>query len=156
VLWPLAVDSLLALTKEKHEIMRGRIYARQYIPWLMVLLVLICSSSVSGQTTFTYQGKLTDAGNPANANYDLQFGLFDSLSGGTQIGSTVLRSTVSVTDGIFTVQLDFGVSAFSGANRFLEIGVRPAGGGAFTTLAPRQQINSTPYAIHTISATTAD
>src|SRR5262245_16709855 len=105
--------------------MRGRIYARQYIAWLMVLLVLICSSSVSGQTTLTYQGKLTDAGNPSNGNFDLQFALFDSLIAGTQIGSTVLRSNVAVAGGIFTVQLDFGVNAFSGANRFLEIGVRP-------------------------------
>mgnify|MGYP000184389484 CR=1 FL=1 len=39
--------------------------------------------------------------------------------------------------GVFTVQLDFGVDAFPGANRFVEIGVKPAGGGSYTTLAPR-------------------
>jgi hypothetical protein len=42
------------------------------------------------------------------------------------------------------------------ANRFVEIGVRPAGGGTFTTLAPRQQVSSSPYAIRTLSAATAD
>ena len=57
---------------------------------------------------------------------------------------------------MFTVQLDFGVNAFPGANRFVEIGVRPAGVGSFTTLAPRQQISSSPYAIRTLSAATAD
>ena len=61
-----------------------------------------------------------------------------------------------VSAGVFTVQLDFGVNAFPGANRFVEIGVRPAGGGSFTTLAPRQQISSSPYAIRTLSAATAD
>ena len=53
------------------------------------------------------------------------------------------------------MQLDFGVTAFPGANRFLEISVRP-NGGSFATLSPRQQISSTPYAIRTLSATTAD
>src|SRR6266487_3576921 len=90
------------------------------------LLIFICASSVRAQqtTAFTYQGKLTDGGNPANGNYDLQFALFDSAAGGTQIGSTLTRSSVAVSGGVFTVQLDFGVSAFPGANRFLEIGVR--------------------------------
>ena len=46
-------------------------------------LLLCCAGVVRAQTTaFTYQGKLTDAGNPANGNYDLQFQLFDSLMGG--------------------------------------------------------------------------
>lgn len=46
------------------------------------LLLLCLSLSVAAQTTaFTYQGKLTDAGNPANDNYDLQFKLFDALIG---------------------------------------------------------------------------
>jgi hypothetical protein len=63
---------------------------------------------------------------------------------------------VLVTGGIFSVQLDFGTNAFPGADRFLEIGVRPAGGGAFTILSPRQQTTSTPYAIRSANATTAD
>jgi len=63
---------------------------------------------------------------------------------------------VTITKGVFSVRLDFGASAFPGLDRFLEIGVRPAGGGAFTTLAPRQQISWTPYAIRTLSAASAD
>lgn len=120
-----------------------------------VALLLLAASAIHAQTTaFTYQGKLTDGGNPASGSYDLQFALFDS--GGTQIGSPLTRAGTVVAGGIFTVQLDFGVGAFPGANRFLEIGVRPAGVGSFTTLSPRQQISSTPYAIRTLSAATAD
>jgi hypothetical protein len=63
---------------------------------------------------------------------------------------------VSVVSGGFNVSLEFGAGAFTGANRFLEIAVRPAGGGAFTTLAPRQPILSTPYSIKSLSAATAD
>lgn len=44
-----------------------------------VLLTLILSSNAMAQTTvFTYQGKLTDAGNPATGIYDMQFRVFDS------------------------------------------------------------------------------
>ena len=59
-------------------------------------------------------------------------------------------------NGVFTVSLDFGASAFNGASRFLEIGARPAGIGTFTPLVPRQQITSTPYAIRSLNAASAD
>ena len=120
---------------------------------IVVLATRIC---VAQSSAFTYQGKLTDAGAPANGNYDLRFALFDNLAGGAQVGATQTVNTVAVSAGIFTVSLDFGANAFSGANRFLEIGVRTAGGGAFTVLAPRQPISSTPYAIRSANATTAD
>jgi len=51
-----------------------------------------------------------------------------------------------VSNGLFTVTLDFGAN-FPGANRWLEIGVRTNGGGAYTTLSPRQALTATPYAI---------
>ncbi|MFN2578359.1 MAG: hypothetical protein ABR607_11780, partial [Pyrinomonadaceae bacterium] len=112
-------------------------------------------------TAFSYQGRLTDNGAPANSNYDLQFTLWDALSGGTQqpqpAAATLTKSNVAVTGGVFSVLLDFGVSAFPGADRFLEVGVRPGGtAAAFTILAPRQQISSTPYALRTLNATAAD
>jgi len=107
-------------------------------------------------TAFTYSGKLTDSGNPANGNFDLQFALFDNAQGGAQIGANQTVPGTAVNAGVFTVQLDFGVNAFPGANRFLEIGVRPANVGNFTVLGPRQQISSTPYAIRTLNAGSAD
>src|SRR2546428_7147323 len=85
-----------------------------------VLAFLLAATGASAQTTgFTYQGRLTDSGTPANGNYDLQFALWDSLSGGTQIGATQTVNTVAVSAAIFTVTLDFGASAFPGAKRFL-------------------------------------
>lgn len=124
------------------------------IGW-MILLCVLGSIGYAQTTAFTYQGKLTDAGNPANGNYDLQFKLFDTVTvgTGTQQGATLVRNPVVVSAGIFTVTLDFGANVFSGAARFLEIGVRPAGSGsAYTVLAPRQPITSSPYAIQTLNA----
>ena len=125
---------------------------------ISVLLLTVITALVRPQTTsFTYQGALNDGGNPANGTYDLQFKLYDALSGGSQIGSTVTVNVVTIANGLFKVTLDFGATAFPGADRFLEIGVRPgASTGAFTTLSPRQKTTSTPYAIRSLNATTAD
>lgn len=116
-------------------------------------LLVACCLTVSAQTTaFTYQGKLTDAGAPANGNFDLQFKLFDAVSGGTQIGATVTNNAVAVSGGVFTTTLDFGANAFPGTARWLEISVRPAGGGAFTLLSPRQSLGTVPYAMRSLTA----
>ena len=126
---------------------------------LLLSFLIICLSLVTveaQQTAFTYQGRLTDNSSPANGNYDLQFGLFDSATSGAQIGQTQVIMNISVSGGIFTVTLDFGGSAFSGANRFLEISARTSGTGSFTLLAPRQQITSTPYAVRSLNTATAD
>ena len=95
---------------------------------------------------FTYQGSLKNNGSPANGQFDFQFKLYDALSGGTQVGNTLTVSNQAVTDGLFTVLLDFGASAFGGQARWLEIAVRQAGGGTYTTLAPRQPLSAVPYA----------
>jgi len=120
------------------------------------ILVSALTTVISAQTSaFTYQGRFTDGGTAANGTYEMQFKLFDGSS--TQIGSTVTNAAVVVSDGVFTVQLDYGSAAFSGADRFLEIGVRPAGSGnSFTTLSPRQQLTSAVYAIRAGSTATAD
>jgi hypothetical protein len=121
-----------------------------------LLLWLISFGIAQAQSTqFTYQGRLTDNSLPANGTYDFQFKLFDAPNGGAQVGTTVSLTNINVSSGIFTVTLDFGAGAFPGANRFLEINVRLAGGGAFTPLNPRQPVTSTPYAIQSLNAANA-
>ena len=122
-----------------------------------ILTVVLSAGAIFGQTSaFTYQGRLTDGGFPANGNYDLQFALFDAAGGSNQIGQTQTVSNVAVNGGVFTLTLDFGATAFSGAGRFLEISMRPSGGAVFTPLTPRQPITSTPYAVRSLNAATAD
>lgn len=124
---------------------------------LALLLGLIVSSIRAQTTSFTYQGRLTDNVLPANGPYDFQFKLFDAAVGGTQIGATVTPpSSTQVSTGIFTVTLDFGAAAFPGAPRWLEISAKQMGSGTFTTLTPRQLMTSTPYAVRSLNATTAD
>ena len=132
-------------------------YARQTL-LLILLLLLTAGASLAQTTTFTYQGRLTDGGTPADGNYDFQFALFDTntVGTGTQQGSTVNVANVTVTSGVFVVQLDFGADVFTGANRFLEIAVKQTSASTFTTLSPRQPLTSTPYSIRSLNATTAD
>lgn len=125
----------------------------------LLSLLIICLGLVTAQaqqTAFTYQGKLTDGGSAANGNYDLQFALFDSPTDGTQISTTKTLASVSVSAGIFTVSLDFGANAFSGATRYLEISARSTGVGSYMRMTPRQPISSIPYAVRSLSAATAD
>jgi hypothetical protein len=104
-------------------------------------------------TAFTYQGRLTDGGSPANGTYDLQFTLYDAASGGAAVGSTVTAADVDVADGLFTVRLDFGVNAFRGQARYLAVAVRPGdSSGAYTPLSPRQPLTAAPYALYAMGA----
>ena len=112
------------------------------------LMACLLTAAASAQTTaFTYQGRLTDGGAPANGSYDLQFSVFDALTNGTQHGVTLTNPAVAVSNGLFTVALDFGPGIFTGPDRWLQIGVRTNGNGAFTTLSPRQPLTPAPYAI---------
>jgi hypothetical protein len=124
---------------------------------LSALLLIVLVGAVSAQSTeFTYQGSLSNAGAPANGGYDFEFLLFDAVSGGSQLGSTIALNNVAVANGTFTVKLNFGNQFISGTNRFLEIRVRLSGSGGMTTLSPRQSINSAPYAIKSLGAFNAE
>jgi hypothetical protein len=59
-------------------------------------------------TAITYQGRLTDAGNPANGAYDIRFILYDADTAGAAVGSTLTKDDIAVTNGLFSTELDFG------------------------------------------------
>jgi len=94
---------------------------------------------------FTYQGFLKDSGNPANGIYDFRFSLWTAPSGGTRVGEVLFVNNVSVQNGLFTVQLDFG-AVWDGSDRYLEISVRLAGAPGYRLLTPRVKITPAPYA----------
>src|SRR5436853_614916 len=106
----------------------------------IVLYFSAFSAMVFAQgTVFTYQGKLSASGSAANGSYDFSFTLWDSVSGGAQIGGLSASGSTLVSNGIFTVFLDFGSIPFNGNARWLEVGVRTNGStGEYTVLNPRQ------------------
>lgn len=121
---------------------------------IALLTVVVGIQSVHAQgTAFTYQGRLTSSNAPFDGSAEFQFILWDSASGGNAVATNNPASVIAtVTGGLFTVTLDFGVNAFDGSPRFLETGVRTVI-GPFTTLTPRQPITATPYALRALNLT---
>jgi hypothetical protein len=113
-------------------------------------LNLPLSTAFAQGTAFTYQGQLQNNGSPANGIYDFQFVMYYAATGGPAILS-LQRPATAVTNGLFTLTLDYGTNIpaalFSGGARWLEIAVKTNGGSVFTIVAPRQQVTPTPYAI---------
>ncbi|MBC7901068.1 MAG: tail fiber domain-containing protein [Saprospiraceae bacterium] len=126
---------------------------------LIILIFCIAFTGAAfGQTAeFTYQGRFTDTAQqqPTNGTYQIRFALFDAVSGGSQIGPAIVNPSVLVTNGIFTVSLNFGASSFSGATRFLQISVFTIPADTYVGLTPRQPVTSAPYAIKALDSDTA-
>jgi hypothetical protein len=126
------------------------------LTWIIGGAQATTSSTTPRCATITYQGRLTDANVAANGQYDLQFKAFDALTGGTAQSGNVTVENAQVTNGIFTVPLNLGLSFFNNDKaRFLEIGVRAGsatGSDPFTLLSPRQPITSVPFAINAQTA----
>ena len=125
--------------------------------FVLSLSLVLAAGAVPAQTplgmSFTYQGRLSDVAGPANGPYDFELRLFAAASGGVAVGPTVAKDDVPVTEGLFTVGLDFGPAAFAGQARWLEIAVRPgASTGSYATLAPRQELTASPNALWSVAA----
>ncbi|GIW08102.1 MAG: hypothetical protein KatS3mg060_2907 [Dehalococcoidia bacterium] len=106
-------------------------------------------------TGFTYQGQLLRSGLPYSGACDFEFRLFASETGGDQLGASIIRPALSVTNGLFTTVLDFGPNAFAGQARFIEVAIKCAGDAAMSTLSPRTALTPAPYALYAVSAGTA-
>jgi hypothetical protein len=132
---------------------------RTLTKWLTVLAFsmtsLATATAFAQGTALTYQGRLNSGANAANGSYDLTFTLFVTNSGGNSVAGPLTNSATGVTNGLFTVTLDFGGGVFTGNARWLELGVRTNGSGSFTTLVPRQPILPTPYALYASNSATA-
>lgn len=100
---------------------------------------------------FTYQGQLKDGGVPINGLADFHFTLWDMENEGSSIASEGFEA-VQIDNGLFSVELNFGATAFTGEARWLEIAVAyPTGEGGWTTLTPRQPLTPAPYALYALS-----
>jgi len=123
---------------------------------LMVCLTQVGKAAVPMGTAWTYQGRLMDATAPADGLYDFEFRLFpDPILNSYQVGGTIDINDLDVIDGYFTVELDFGSSAFNGDARWLEIGIKPWDSEErHTLLSPRQEVTPTPYALYAQNAST--
>lgn len=128
---------------------------------LAVLALLGSAPLVQAQeplgTSFTFQGSLTQGSTPLSGSYDLELTLFTGSDPGTATPlGTLARNAVAVTNGVFSVELDFGPSAFTEDARWLEVAVRPTGAGPFSRLRPLQRLTAAPQSLFALRAANAD
>ena len=112
---------------------------------MMTFAMLMGLSLILQAEPITYQGQLEQSGSTFSGNANLDFRLFDAASDGNQIGATQRMSNVSVNNGQFQVELDFGAGAFDGGARYIEVAVDD------TVLSPRQRITASPVALFALS-----
>src|ERR1700722_19588014 len=89
---------------------------------VFVLYLGVCGCWAQG-TSFSYEGRLSSGGLPANGYYDFTFGLFNGSNAvvGEEVGTLVTNLDVGVSNGLFGMVLDFG-GVFTGSNYWLAIG----------------------------------
>ncbi len=119
---------------------------------VVAAFTLALASAPAMSQNFTYQGKLQDAGLPANGSFDMQFQVYPLPVGGVQIGVTDTRLAVPVADGLFSTEVSAISGAAIGPELYLEIAIRPAGSpGPFTPILPRTHITVAPLAQKSLS-----
>jgi len=123
---------------------------------LLALLILPIGSVRGQSSAFSYQGRLSSNGAALTGLYDFRFALYDSTNNPGQLLAGPLPTiSTSVTNGLFTVSLDFGTSVFTGAARWMEVAVRTNGLGSFIVVG-RVPLLATPYATHAAAAADVD
>lgn len=112
--------------------------------------------------SFTYQGRLDGNGQPFTGTKRVTFSLWNddqSVLAGNRLSLPVQYDVLEVTNGLFTVNLDFNVPAnlanFDGTERYLQIEVADVGGANSVVLSPRQRLAPAPHAILAVRAKTA-
>jgi hypothetical protein len=116
----------------------------------IILTLILASVAFAVPSFLTYQGILRDAsGDLVTGTRSMTFTIYDQATGGTIKYGTQTESSVSVSNGSYTVQLgpiSNPTSAFDGGDRYLQVAVEG------TDLSPRLKIQSVAYAIRAASA----
>lgn len=84
-------------------------------------------------TAFTYQGRVTLDGVPANGAFDLAFNLWDAPTAGNLQASDGPSAT-TITNGLFTATLDFALPYSEGKSLYIETIIDPPGASPAVSL----------------------
>ncbi len=107
---------------------------------------LLLSTGVFANTSITYQGQLQQGVGKFSGDIDMSFQLHETAAGADPIGPSISEN-VSVANGLFQVELDFGNQPFEDG-LWLQVNVDG------TDLTPRQRIAGIPFAIRANTAET--
>ncbi len=125
---------------------------------LAVLAAAATVTPVAMAEPISYQGRFADNGAAPVGDYQIRFRLFGAASGGSALGSEVVRAVTPAEQdaGIFAFSdIDFGDGLFTGEARWIEVAVKESSAPDFTVLAPRQPVGATPYAVRALTSSSS-
>jgi hypothetical protein len=113
---------------------------------LLVGLLLIGTLFAASNNMISFQGKLLDnAGAAVNTPTNMTYTLYTASTGGSVVGSAISKTNVSVTNGIYSVELDVtGVSVPDDV--WVQVNV------AGQDLSPRIHLTSSAFALKAVTA----
>ena len=119
----------------------------------LILGAMVTVNARPGTSVFTYQGRLTQDDAPARGDFEMVFTLHRDAVAFQQATEPVVVDPVTIADGLFSVELDFGDEVFDGSPLWLDIALRPSGAAEpFVNLFPRQKVGASPNAITSLRA----
>src|SRR5271170_4907260 len=90
----------------------------------LIVLMFAGSFNLRAQgTSFTYQGLLDVSNAPASGTYDMEFQLYnsDTATNTAAVGSPLTVTNIAVSNGLFTVSLNFTNGSYIGTNYWVQI-----------------------------------
>src|SRR5688572_20596233 len=116
---PSSAAELQCLPARRINHLHGHLMKTTFLLPTVLALCIAASTGHAQGTAFTYQGQLIEAGNLATGIYDFRFAVYGAATGGPSVsGAPTNAIGVPVTNGVFTVRLDFGSVVFTGAERW--------------------------------------
>jgi hypothetical protein len=109
---------------------------------LVVALSLAVASPAALAARFVYEGRLDDAGQPANGRYDLKLTAYGHAAQGATLAAPVTFEGIEVRDGRF--RLDVDLPLVKADQVWLEVAVRAAGEPAFAEIPGRAKAIAAP------------
>jgi len=110
---------------------------------LILMFVITCAASVYAGAPYEirYNGKLKTYGSDANGSKNMNFLIFDGLTGGSLLWQSGSQS-VSVSSGIFSYVMQPSNVNWQVKDCYLEVVIDGK------VMTPREKLTSVPYAIH--------
>lgn len=111
------------------------------------------ASALPPETGISYQGQLFQDGMPVDGQRDFRFRLYDDAVAGNLV-STIQLFNVEVEEGLFGVELDWGVAPWEANEQlWLEVEAGPADGMQNYEIISRMKLGAVPYALNTRGVT---
>lgn len=113
--------------------------------WQALIGLSLLSTVPLHAASFVYEGQLDDRGAPANGRYDIQLAVYRDAELGATLAAPMVFNAVEVREGRF--RLDFDAKVDDGEPAWVELAVRDAGAGGFSTIPGRTKTTQAPAAI---------